>query len=169
MDRDRHGGIMFFQKVASAFCHGVLAAGGGVLILVLLLTARPVVAASPGDEARAQALFAEVRCVVCQSESIADSDADIAGDMRAEIRGDISAGLGDDAIRKRLYDRYGDYVLFRPRVSAGNFVLWAAPPLIVGVGILILWRRRKKFAPSETYGLSASEQKKLHDIMNKPE
>ncbi len=139
-----------------------------VLALVLLL-ASPVHADPAKDEARAEALFQEVRCVVCQSESIADSDAEIAADMRRDIRAQIAAGVSDADIRKHLYARYGDYVLFRPRVSPANMLLWGLPPLIVALGagaFLVMAKRTRK---SETYDLSAEEDRKLRDIMNNPD
>ena len=117
------------------------------------------------DEARAQALFQEVRCVQCQSESIADSNADIAADMRRNIRDSIKAGETDTQIRKGLYDHYGDYVLFRPRLSPGNLVLWLLPPLIVIAGACLLFVTWKKQAISRDYELSAEEAKKLRDLM----
>ena len=142
---------------------------GGLLLSLLLLLAFPVQADPARDEARAQALFREVRCVVCQSETIADSDADIAADMRRDIRARIAAGESDADIRKDLYTRYGDYVLFRPRVSKANLLLWILPPLIVlcGVtGLILLVRRRSE---SKSYELSDDEQRKLRDILNKPD
>ena len=131
-------------------------ARGGMIALLLLL-AMPVQAATPNDEARAQGLFAEVRCVVCQSESIADSDAEIA------------AGTSDADIRKHLYARYGDYVLFRPRVSKANMALWALPPLIVLLGAGGLFMMVKKRRDSDAYELSGDEQKKLRELLNKPD
>ena len=119
------------------------------------------------NEARARQLFTEVRCVQCQSESIADSDAQIAGDMRREIRTDIADGKTDAQIRKELFAHYGDYVLFRPRFSLANLLLWLMPPLIALLGGAVLWRSRRKPAESIDYALSADEEKKLHDIMKK--
>ncbi len=143
-------------------------ARGGMIALLLLL-AMPVQAATPNDEARAQGLFAEVRCVVCQSESIADSDAEIAADMRRDIRAQIAAGTSDADIRKHLYARYGDYVLFRPRVSKANMALWALPPLIVLLGAGGLFMMVKKRRDSDAYELSGDEQKKLRELLNKPD
>jgi len=136
-------------------------------ILLLLLLLLPAIAhADPaGDEARAQNLFAEVRCVQCQSESIADSDAAIAGDMRREIRADIAKGMTDAQIRAALYAHYGDYVLFRPRWTAGNLILWVLPPLMAATGVIFMFVRRKKIEISETSDLTAEEKKKLREFM----
>lgn len=119
------------------------------------------------NEARARSLFTEVRCVQCQSESIADSDAQIAGDMRREIRADIAGGKTNAQIRKELFAHYGDYVLFRPRFSLGNLLLWLLPPLIALLGGAILWRSRRKPAESNDYALSDDEEKKLRVLLKK--
>ena len=97
-------------------------------VLALMLTAaeppaapdRPLADAT--QEARAQALFKDVRCVVCQHEAIADSPAGVAGDMRRLIREEIAAGASDQAVRDDLVRRFGDYVLFTPPVRAGAAV-----------------------------------------------
>ena len=135
------------------------------VVPILLLFAVSAHADPASDEARAQHLFTEVRCVQCQSQDIADSDAQIAGDMRREIRDSIKAGQSDEQIRKTLYDHYGDYVLFRPRLSAGNLILWLLPPLIVLLGIGAFVITAKKQAKSKSYDLDAAEQKKLREIM----
>ncbi len=143
--------------------------GRSGILVVLLLLASPAHADPVKDEARAQGLFREVRCVVCQSETIADSDAVIAADMRRDIRARIAAGESDAQIRRDLDARYGDYVLFRPRVSQANLLLWLLPPLIVvcGVAGLILVSKRK--TESKSYELSPGERQKLQDILNKPD
>jgi cytochrome c-type biogenesis protein CcmH len=144
-------------------------------LFVVALMAQLVMAqsarATPQDEARgelrAKQLFTEVRCVQCQSESIADSDAQIAGDMRREIRADISAGKTDAQIRKELYAHYGDYVLFRPRFSLSNGLLWLTPPLIALLGGFWLWLSQRKPVETMDYALSDAEEKKLREIMKK--
>ena len=94
----------------------------------------------PAQEARARALFREVRCLVCQSESIDDSSAELAADLRRLVRDEVKAGKSDDQIRDHLTDRYGEYVLMKPAFSWGNAVLWGAPFLVVGLGLLLLVR-----------------------------
>ncbi len=133
----------------------------------MLLLPLHAFATTPQEEARARQLFTEVRCVQCQSESIADSDAQIAGDMRREIRADIANGKTNVQIRKELFAHYGDYVLFRPRLSLANLLLWLLPPLIALVGGGILWASRRKPAESMNYALTEAEEKKLRDIMKK--
>lgn len=138
---------------------------GLLTALCLLLAATPVLAASAQDEARAEALFREVRCIQCQSESIADSHAPIAADMRRQIREDIAAGKDDSQIREALRARYTDYVLFRPRFALSNLLLWILPPLIVllGAGLLLWLNKRAKI--SRSYDLTSEESEKLREIM----
>jgi cytochrome c-type biogenesis protein CcmH len=90
--------------------------------------------ADPRQEAQAQALMQTIRCVVCQGQSIADSDADLAGDMRALVRQRIAAGEKPEAIRAWLVQRYGRWVSYRPPVDALTWPLWAAPIVLLGIG-----------------------------------
>ena len=117
---------------------------------------------SPGAEARAQRIFTVVRCVVCQHESIADSPAGIAGDMRRLIREEIASGATDQQVRDDLVRRYGDYVLFTPPVRTGTWLLWFGPGVLVVLGAVALFAfaRRK---PPETEPLSADEERRLAD------
>ena len=87
--------------------------------------------ADPAQEARARDLFQEVRCLVCQNESIDDSNAELAADLRRLVREEVSAGRTDAQIRRYLVDRYGEFVLLKPAFSWGNGALWAAPFLVV--------------------------------------
>ncbi|MBN8839881.1 MAG: cytochrome c-type biogenesis protein CcmH [Sphingomonadales bacterium] len=130
-------------------------------LLALLLCAAPAVADSglppaelaytqlpdPAQEVKAKALMETVRCVVCQGQSIADSDADMAGDMRAMIRQRIEAGESPAQIRKWLIARYGDYITYDPPLSAVTLPLWLAPLVLLGLGAWIArasFRRRRK-------------------------
>lgn len=100
----------------------------------------------PAQEAQARALMETIRCVVCQGQSVADSDADMAGDMRALIRQRIAAGETPDAIRKCLIARYGDYITFDPPFSAVTWPLWLAPLALLAIGAWIArgsFRRRR--------------------------
>ncbi|WP_298687098.1 cytochrome c-type biogenesis protein [uncultured Sphingomonas sp.] len=101
----------------------------------------------PAAEARAQALMQTIRCVVCQGQSIADSDADLAGDMRAIIRQRIAAGETPEAIRAWMVMRYGRWVSYKPPLDPVTWPLWAAPVVLVAVGLLVargtLRRRRR--------------------------
>ena len=96
--------------------------------------------ADPAQEARAQSLDAEIRCVVCQNEPIAQSTADVAADMRTLVRERIAAGDSDEQIRTFFRERYGDFVLFRPPFDPRTWLLWATPALPNGS----LSRRRRE-------------------------
>lgn len=107
---------------------------------------------SPEQRERFQALTEELRCLVCQNQSLADSDADLAQDMRAEVLKLMKAGHSDDEIRAFLVERYGDFVLYDPPVAPGTWLLWFGPGLLVLIGItalLVAIRRRGRPAPTE--------------------
>jgi cytochrome c-type biogenesis protein CcmH len=132
-----------------------------VLALLLLLLATPVLAQSalppapladrqledPRLEAKARDLMLTIRCLTCQSQSIADSNASMAGDMRSQIRERIAAGEDPEAIRSWLIDRYGDWVSYEPTAAPILWPLWAAPAVLLALGLLLMRgriRRRKK-------------------------
>lgn len=96
---------------------------------------------NPAQEASAKALMETLRCVQCQGQSIADSDAPIAGDMRHQVRTRIKAGEEPEAIRVWLVERYGDYVSYAPRVTAATWPLFAVPLVLLALIGLILRRR----------------------------
>lgn len=96
----------------------------------------------PKQESEARALMESVRCLVCQGQSIADSDADLAADMRSMIRKRIAAGEKPEAIRHWLIERYGDWVSYKPVLDAATAPLWIAPFLLIAVG---LWLARGRF------------------------
>ena len=98
----------------------------------------------PSQEAAAQELMETLRCLKCQSQSIADSDAAMAGDMRHQVRIRIAAGEDPDAIRQWLMDRYGDYVSYEPVISATTWPLFAIPVLLVVLAGLLFWRRFRR-------------------------
>ena len=93
---------------------------------------------NPDQEAKAKALMVTLRCVMCQSQSIADSDAPIAGDMRSEVRTRIAAGEDPEHIRQWLIARYGDYVTYTPQVKPITWPLFAAPVVILALAALLL-------------------------------
>ncbi|MEA3052499.1 MAG: cytochrome c-type biosis protein CcmH [Sphingomonadales bacterium] len=130
------------------------------LAVALLLLAAPALAQSslppsryaytqledPRQEARAKALMETLRCLVCQGQSIADSDADMAGDMRALVRERIKSGEEPEAIRRWLVDRYGAWVSYRPPVEPLTWPLWAAPMLLVALGLFLARGRFRRKA-----------------------
>ena len=95
----------------------------------------------PRQEAQAKALMEELRCLVCQGQSIADSDAELAGDMRALVRQRIAAGESPAEVRQWLVERYGSYVSYRPPIEPVTWPLWAAPLLLLAGGAWLLRKR----------------------------
>ncbi len=122
----------------------------------------------PALEARALKLHDELRCPVCQGQAISDSNAELARDLRRIVRERIAAGDSDEAVFDYLADRYGDFILLRPRVKPTNYVLWFGPVLVFVVGGGGLWmfvrRRRGPVAGSAPAPLSEAERKELEKL-----
>jgi len=91
----------------------------------------------PAMQARYEHINRELRCLVCQNQTIADSNATLAQDLRREVREMMVAGQTDDEIRTFMIERYGDFVLYRPRMTLANFLLWAAPVLLLLLGTFV--------------------------------
>jgi cytochrome c-type biogenesis protein CcmH len=148
-----------------------------LLLLLPLLTAGPAMAVRPDEmlsdpalEARARAISKDIRCVVCQSENIDDSDADMAHDLRVLIREQLVAGKSDQQVRDFLVARYGDFVLLKPPFKTKTLLLWVGPfalLLIAAGGILIFYRRRRHAV--EAAPLSADERARLDAFMSADE
>lgn len=118
----------------------------------------------PAQEARAREIFRDVRCLVCQNESIDDSEADLARDLRQIVREQVKAGQDEAQIKRFLTDRYGEFVLLTPKVSLGNLVLWAAPFLIVLAGGGLLFARlRNRSLDAELTPLEAERLRRLDE------
>jgi len=114
----------------------------------------------PVLQERYEKINRELRCLVCQNQTIADSNATLAQDLRREVRDMIAAGQTDDQIRDFMIERYGDFVLYRPRMTAGNFLLWAAPVLLLVIGAFVLVRvvrRRAQDTDLEPEGPEAGQ------------
>ena len=94
----------------------------------------------PALEARYRALIHEIRCPKCQNESIADSDAPVAGDLRREIHKLLAEGKSNADVKSYLLARYGDFVLYRPRLDPTTYALWGAPILFLLIGSIVFWR-----------------------------
>jgi cytochrome c-type biogenesis protein CcmH len=120
-------------------------------IAMLIAAVAPAALADPGQEARAQALEREIRCVQCQNEPIAQSTADIAADMRALVRERVAAGDSDAEIRAFFRQRYGDFVLFRPPWDRRTWALWLTPLVLLGGGLaaVLALRVRPEGSPLE--------------------
>jgi cytochrome c-type biogenesis protein CcmH len=142
-------------------------------LLAILIAFTPASAVEPGEmlkdqalEARARKLSQELRCVVCQNQSIDDSNAPLAHDLRLLVRERLAAGDTDGQVLAFVVARYGEFVLLRPRFNLHTLLLWLAPALLLGAGVLILYRVRTQ-APSVSAPapLSADEQKRLEGLL----
>jgi len=118
----------------------------------------------PAKEARARDLFREVRCLVCQNESIDDSEAELASDLRRIVRQQVAAGRTDAEVRGFLVERYGKFVLLKPPFDAGTALLWLTPfGVVAGAGAL-LWLRRGRGGAETTPPLTAEEEARLRQL-----
>lgn len=143
------------------------------LVLILMLLASPALAVNPDEilddpalEARARAITAELRCVVCRNESVDFSNAEIARDIRLIVRERLVAGDSDDEVVQFMVDRFGEYVLLAPRATGANLILWLAAPALLltglGLGMVVLRRRSPQVAP-----LNPEEEARLRAILEK--
>jgi cytochrome c-type biogenesis protein CcmH len=143
------------------------------LVTAAVFYAQPAMSVEPDEvlqdaalEQRARSLSRELRCMVCQNQSIDDSDAPLARDLRVLVRERIQAGDSNDQVINFLTARYGDFVLLRPRLGWHTVVLWTAPfaVLLAGAaGIFVVARRRANVTPSAT-PLTEDEQRRLADL-----
>ncbi|RUL99786.1 cytochrome c-type biogenesis protein [Rhizobium chutanense] len=126
------------------------------------------VLADPTLEARARALSAELRCMVCQNQSIDDSNADLAKDLRLLVRERITDGDSDDQVLNYIVSRYGEFVLLKPRVGMKTVLLWGAPVLLVLAGglSLLVFARGRSGKPTGSK-LTADEQARLNELLEK--
>ena len=130
-----------------------------ILLAALLLAISPAaakdaepIASDPALEARMMALATELRCLVCQNQTIADSHADLAVDLRNQIRDMIAKGQSDDQIRQYMTDRYGDFVLYKPPFKPATALLWVGPPALLVAALAALFlmlRRRMRASPDD--------------------
>lgn len=149
-------------------------------LLAIMLTLMPSVTravqpdeimADPAQEARARNLSRELRCMVCQNQSIDDSDAPLARDLRLLVRERIAAGNTDQQVMDFLVARYGEFVLLKPRVEGQTLILWLIPPLVLVGGGLALWlgnrRRRQRTASGQgaSFQLTPEEEARLEKLI----
>jgi cytochrome c-type biogenesis protein CcmH len=144
------------------------------LALCLMLMAAPALAVQPDEvlpdpalEARARQISQVLRCPVCQAENIDESNAALSRDLRLLVRERLVAGDTDDQVIDFIVERYGEYVLFKPRATGGNLMLWLAGPamLVVGGGLTLAYLRRRRSAEAAPAGLTAEEQARLDEIL----
>ncbi|MBB3463163.1 cytochrome c-type biogenesis protein CcmH [Rhizobium sp. BK377] len=145
-----------------------------LLALTLILSAAPAFAVNPDEmladpalEARARTLSAELRCMVCQNQSIDDSNADLAKDLRLLVRERIADGDSDDEVLNYIVSRYGEFVLLKPRFSVRTLLLWGAPVLLIlaGGASLIVFARKRAGKPTGSK-LTAEEQARLDELLD---
>jgi cytochrome c-type biogenesis protein CcmH len=143
------------------------------LLAFLLLFAAPALAldkplADPAQEGRALALNRELRCLVCQNQAIAESNAALANDLRQIVRERIAAGDSDDEVRAYMVDRYGDWVLLDPPFKLQTWLLWLGPPLLLllgGVSVRIWLARQARRADTGPAELTADEEARLAQLL----
>lgn len=125
----------------------------------------------PAKQQRYESLIKELRCLVCQNQSLADSDADLAQDLRDEVYTIIQSGKDEQEAAKFLVDRYGDFVLYRPPFNIVTVLLWTGPFLLFGTAALMLWRQaRRRAAPRDAVtSLSEEERSRLKQLKDKLE
>jgi cytochrome c-type biogenesis protein CcmH len=162
------------KRAPATHSHVVPALRSKLLLLLPLLAtlAGPALAVQPDEvmkdpalEARARALSGELRCLVCQNESIDDSEAPLARDIRILIRERIGKGESNDAVRDYLVSRYGDFILLKPPFKPETLLLWLSPVLTLGLGVTAALYARSR-APSATPRLSDEEEARLAALTN---
>ena len=148
---------------------------GALLVLLINLATLPVKAVQPDEvlqdpalEARARHISEGLRCLVCQNQSIDDSEAPLAKDLRLLVRERLKAGETDQQIEDFVVARYGEFVLLKPRFTAHTLLLWFATPAVFLVALLIvvLAYRRRSVAASPPAGLSEAEERKLKRLLD---
>lgn len=142
-----------------------------ITCLFLLVAAAPALAGEAASRAadvalekRVMAISEELRCLVCQNQSIEISDAELAGDLRRIVRERVAAGDNDDQVRAHLVARYGDWVLMRPPFKLSTLALWAGPPALLVLGGLALWAGRRRQQQQELQPLSVAEKAILRKL-----
>ena len=143
-----------------------------ILVFLVWLATAPAFAVNPdevlGDpalEARARDISAELRCMVCQNQSIDDSDAELARDLRIVVRQRLVAGDSDEDVLKYVVSRYGEFVLLRPSFNWRNALLWLTPAFLLAVGGAVAWRAVGRRAAAARTALSADEEKELKRVL----
>ena len=128
------------RRLTPLFISALLFAGAA-------LAAEPLVFETPEQEARFNELTVELRCLVCQNQNLADSDAPLAHDLKKEVHKMLLAGNSDEEIKTFMVERYGDFVLYRPPVQGNTLALWVLPVVILAIGaiaVLVVVRRQRK-------------------------
>ena len=140
--------------------------------LLLALLAAPIAAkdappaaADPVLEKRVMALAEELRCLVCQNQTLAESNAPLAEDLRTQVREKMRQGKSDREVIDFLVERYGDFVLYRPPLKATTILLWFGPLLLLAIGFAVLLRRVRRRRATEEAQISAADRKRAAEIL----
>ncbi len=122
----------------------------------------------PALEARVKALSSELRCLVCQNQTVADSDSMVARDMRDQVRAQFVAGKNETEIKHYMTERFGDFVLYKPTFKTSTLLLWLGPFFVLALGLLALIRsvRKKQVAPMSSGTLSDAERKRARELLS---
>jgi len=142
-------------------------------VLLLIVAATPLLAVEPDEilkdprlEERARTLSSELRCLVCQNQSIDDSHAPLARDLRVLVRQKLVAGDSDDTIRAFLVERYGEFILLKPRFSFDTLVLWMSPFALLLLGSWMLLRTSRRSILAKVEVLDSAEQARLDELLS---
>lgn len=144
-----------------------------LLLVILLTTLTGAMAAgleafdfsTNVNEDRYKNLIAQLRCLVCQNQSLADSDAALAHDLRREVWELMDKGNSDDQVKEYLVARYGDFVLYNPPLKPSTYILWYGPFVLLAIGLLMLLRTLKRRSKQAESGFSAEEQERLKQVL----
>jgi cytochrome c-type biogenesis protein CcmH len=120
---------------------------------------------------RFRTLASELRCLVCQNQTLADSSAELAGDLRNEVLKQMAAGRDDRQIKQHLVARYGEFVLYRPEFSARNLALWVGPATLLAIGAFVLWRitRRRPTPAGQAAPVDEATLRRIERLLDEPE
>ena len=142
-------------------------------VLLLIVAATPLLAVEPDEilkdprlEERARTLSSELRCLVCQNQSIDDSHAPLARDLRVLVRQKLVSGDSDDTIRAFLMERYGEFILLKPRFSFDTLVLWMSPFALLLLGGWMLFRTSRRSSLAKVEVLDRAEQARLDELLS---
>lgn len=144
------------------------------LLILCFVLVTPAMAVSPDEmlddpvlEQRARDISAGLRCLVCQNQSIDDSDADLAKDLRVLVRERLVAGDSNEAAMQYIVDRYGEYVLLNPRIGGHTMLLWIAAPVLLIAGVLMVWLANRRRAAPATGELTEQERAALEALRDR--
>ena len=150
------------QRLAALLAAWLLLCSAGLQASVTL---ESFTFADAAEEQRFKDLIEEIRCLVCQNQSLIDSDAELAHDLRAEVYGMMQTGKSDSQIIEFLVARYGDFVLYSPPVKPSTWLIWFGPFVLLLIALLLLFRslRRQQHAPEQT--ITADDRQRLEQVL----